>query len=87
VLVAVMVVQYSTVEVIICGTTRSICPMGSNGVESVVLIIVVGVLLVLGVDWVLLVLEISWVLLVDEGLRFGTIAENIWPMKLNNCWK
>lgn len=57
VLVDVMVVQYSTVEVKISGTIKSTWPMGSNGIKMSVLVVgaVVGVLLVLGIDWVLVV--------------------------------
>jgi hypothetical protein len=57
VLVDVIVVQYSTVEMKISGTIKSIWPMGSNGVKMSVLVVgaVVGVLLVLGIDWVLVV--------------------------------
>lgn len=57
VLVDVMVVQYSTVEVKISGTIKSTWPMGSNGIKVSVLVVgaVVGVLLVLGIDWVLVV--------------------------------
>lgn len=74
VLVVVMVVQYSTVEVKIPGTIKSTWPMGSNGVKMAVLVVVVGVLLVLGIVWVLVV----------GGGFFFRIAENIFPIKLNN---